>query len=455
MKLSIDPSIFHDYDIRGVYPTQINEESYYIIGRAIAQFLRVNHIAVGHDTRLSSPILFKSLTNGILDAGCDVVDLGLISTEMSYFASGFYGFDANVVISASHNPPEFNGIKIVKKNVVPLHAGNGLADIKRLAIKNDFSPTIKKGTKSKKLILDDWVSHALSFIRLSAIRNLKVVVDAGNGTGGIAWSKVKENIPASIIPLYWEPDGNFPHHLPDPLNPDNLEDVSKKIIEEGADVGFALDGDADRLFVLDENGKPVSGTITTAMLASYLLKKYGPGPVLYNVVCGKIVPETVKSMGGTPIRVRVGHSFIKEYMKQYNALFAGEHSGHLYFRQNYNADSSLIGGLLILEYLSNANRPLSQIVAEFDKYPTSGEINFKIDEAQRKLSEIESHLKDASSIDHIDGTSIWYPDWWCNIRVSKTEGYVRLNIEADNKEILENSILRIENIISKLGGKRV
>ena len=455
MNPSIDPSIFHDYDIRGTYPDQINENTYYILGRAIAHFLNVNQIAVGHDTRLSSPSLFRSLTKGILDQGTNVVDLGLISTEMSYFASGFYGFDANVVISASHNPPKCNGIKIVKKNVVPLHGGNGLSDIKQLAIKNDFPQSVKKGTKSKKSILDAWISHALSFISISALRNLKVVVDGGNGMGGIAWSKVKEKLPISIVPLYWEPDGHFPNHLPDPLNPENLKDVAGKIVQQRADAGFALDGDADRLFVLDEKGIPISGTVTTAILASYLLKKFGPSPILYNVVCGRVVPESVKSLGGTPVRVRVGHSFIKEYMRQYNALFAGEHSGHFYFRQNYFADSSLIAGLLFLEYLSGEDKSLSQIVKEFDKYPTSGEINFKIDSPENKITEIESQFKDASSIDHIDGTSIWYLDWWCNVRVSKTEGYVRLNIEADNKVILTSRVEMLTKIIVSMGGKKV
>ncbi|MBI4990847.1 phosphomannomutase/phosphoglucomutase, partial [Candidatus Gottesmanbacteria bacterium] len=431
MKTAIDSSIFRDYDIRGTYPDQINEDSFYILGKAISDYLSVQKIAVGYDARLSSPSLFGALAKGIMEQGTDVVNLGLISTEIHYFASGKYNFDANVIISASHNPANYNGLKIVTRGVVPLHGSFGLPDIKKLSIAQKFTTPRKVGSMTEMSILDEWIKHALSFINAANLRPLKVVVDAGNGMGGISWAKISGKIPGEIIPLYFEPDGNFPHHLPDPLKAENLADLQKEILAKSADLGIALDGDADRIFLLDEKGEAVSGTITTAILAEALLKKYGPNPVLYNAVCGRIVPETIKKLGGNPIRVRVGHSFIKEYMKKTDALFAGEHSGHYYFKDNFRADSSAIAGLIILEYLSEKNMPFSEVVSVYDKYPQSGEINFQVKSGEKIVSSLESNFVDALSIDKIDGLSVWYPAWWFNLRPSKTESYVRLNVEAD------------------------
>lgn len=447
-------SIFHQYDIRGIYPTEINEQSYYILGRALAVYLKGDKIAVGHDTRLSSPSLFTALTSGILDQGVGVVNLGLISTEINYFASGKFNFPANVIISASHNPAEYNGLKIVTQGVVPLHGDFGLPEIKKLAEKNAFPEISQKGKIEIVDVFDDWVAHLLTFVDRSKLAPLKVVIDAGNGMGGISWERLIDELPINIVPMYFEPDGHFPHHLPDPLKPQNVVEVQNKILSEKADLGFAIDGDADRIFVLDEKGRQVSGTLTTAMLAEYLLKKYGPAAVLYNAVCGKIVPETIKSNKGTPIRVRVGHSFIKERMKKENALFAGEHSGHFYFRDNFFADSSTIAGLIFLEYLSVQNRSLSKIVADFDKYPGSGEINYKVSGASAAdmLQKIETRFKDATSIDYVDGLSVWYPDWWFNLRASNTEPMVRLNVEADNKEILDKKLTMLEEQLKNLGG---
>lgn len=455
MKTVIDPSIFRDYDIRGTYPDQINEDTFYILGKAISDYLSIKKIAVGYDARLSSPSLFGALTKGIMEQGTDVVNLGLISTEIHYFASGKYNFDANVIISASHNPANYNGLKIVTRGVVPLHGSFGLPEIKELSIEQKFTPSGKIGSMAEMSVLDEWIKHALSFINTANLRPLKVVVDAGNGMGGISWAKLSGKIPEKIIPLYFEPDGNFPHHLPDPLKAENLADLQKEILAKSADLGIALDGDADRIFLLDEKGEAVSGTITTAILAEALLKKYGPNPVLYNAVCGRIVPETIKRLGGSPIRVRVGHSFIKEYMKKTGALFAGEHSGHYYFKDNFCADSSLIAGLIILEYLSEKNVPFSELVEVYDKYPQSGEINFQVKSGEKLVSTLESNFPDALSTDKIDGLSVWYPTWWFNLRASKTEPYVRLNVEADDKEILQQQKTKLEALVVSLGGKKV
>lgn len=452
----IDPTIFRDYDIRGIYPHQINEEVFYILGRAAASYLKVDEIALGHDMRLSSPSLFEALCRGIRTQGVDVVDLGLISTEMHYFASGKYKFPANMIISASHNPSSYNGLKIVTSGAVPLHAGFGLPEIKKLALEQKFFSPSKKGKMTKKSILGDWVNHALSFINPTCLKPFKVVIDAGNGMGGISWSKAAKRLPIEIIPLYFEPDGHFPYHLPDPLKPQNLVDSKKTIRRHKADIGLAIDGDADRLFVIDEKGVPLSGTITTAILAAAMLEKCGgPGTVLYNAVCGRIVPETIKRFDGTPIRVRVGHSFIKEYMKTYNALFAGEHSGHFYFRDNYFADSAFIAGLIFLEFLSVQNQRLSSITKKYNKYPASGEINFKISSPNKIFPQLESKFQDAISTDYIDGLSVWYPTWWFNLRVSKTEPLVRLNVEANDSKLLENNLKKLEKAIITLGGEKV
>jgi len=449
MKIAIDTTIFRDYDIRGIYPSQLNEQTYYIIGRSLVQYLNPHVVAVGHDARLSSPTLTESFIKGITDSGCDVVNLGLISTEMTYFASGKYDYPVCAVISASHNPAEYNGLKIVLRKVVPLHGQFGLPEIKQFSLAQAFPTPPKKGTVTKRSILDEWVVHLLSLIDVAKIKPLTVVVDAGNGMGGLAWEKLKDRIPIKLIPLYFEPDGRFPHHLADPLKEENLQDLRKKIIETKADLGFAHDGDSDRMFAVDDKGEIISGTLTTAILATHLLKKYGPNPVLYNVVCGKIVPETIRSLGGTPIRVRVGHSFTKEAMKKHNALLAGEHSGHFYFKENYFADSSTLAALHMLEYRSIENVPLSEIVARFQKYSSSGEKNFKVVDTAQVIQTVKTVCNDAQSTDEIDGLSIWYPDYWFNLRASKTEPLLRLNLEGDTKEIMESQLGRITAIISK------
>lgn len=454
--IKIDETIFKDYDIRGIYPTSINEDTYYLIGRSIVRYLKVNEIAVGRDTRLSSPSLFKNLVKGITDEGADVVDLGLISTEIHYFASGKYGFPANVIVSASHNPPQYNGLKIVTRGVVPLHGGFGLPEIKNLTLKQEFKKPVSLGHVTSKSILNEWISHALDFIKIDDLNKLKVVVDAGNGMGGISWQKLIGKLGSvEIIPLFFEPDGHFPNHLPDPLKDENMKFLRDKVKETNADLGIALDGDADRMFMVDNLGRNVSGTITTAILAEALLKKKGPNPVLYNAVCGRVVPEIIKKYSGRPVRVRVGHSFIKGAMKKENALFAGEHSGHFYFRDDFFADSSLIAGLLVLEYLSNGNMKLSDIVNKLNKYPASPEINFKVENPLEILDKVESSVKNPLNTDRLDGLSVWFEDWWFNLRSSKTEPYVRLNIEADDKELLEEKVKEVKNLLTDLGAQQV
>lgn len=453
MNFAINTSIFRDYDIRGVYPEEINKETFYVLGQALAKYISGKEIALGRDCRLQSESLFKSLTYGLTDQGMDVINLGMISTEMLYFASGKYKFPASCIISASHNPPQYNGLKIVKRGVVPVHGAYGLPQIKKLALSGNFVSASKKGKIIKKNILKQWVDHALSFVDIDKIASIKVVIDAGNGMGGISWQEVIDKLPAKIIPLYFKPDGNFPHHLPDPIKKQNLVDLKKTILRNRADLGFALDGDADRIFVLDEAGDTLSGTVTTAILTNILLEKYGPAPVLYNAVVGRVVPELISSFGGRAVRVRVGHSFIKEKMRQEKAIFAGEHSGHFYFRDNFNAESSFIAGLLLLEYLSSQDKPISQIVKKYDKYQSSGEINFRLQDPNKTILKVERNFKNCQKKDHLDGLSVFYPNFWFNLRTSKTEPLLRLNLEADDREILEKQLDRLKKLIASEKGE--
>lgn len=451
---SLDPTIFHDYDIRGIYPSQLSPEVFTILGKAIATYLKVSAIAVGYDCRQSSPILFEALTDGIREMGVDVVNLGQISTEIHYFASGKYGYPANVIVSASHNPPQYNGLKIVTKGVVPLSGEFGLPQIKALAISQNFAKSSKKGNITEESVIDNWISHALSFVDISKLNSLKVVVDAGNGMGGISWIRLIDKLPVKIVPLFFEPDGTFPNHLPDPSVEENLKTLKQTIVANKADVGFAIDGDADRLFVFDEKGNMLSGTITTALLAQMLLTKRGPAHVLYNAVCGKIVPETIQKYGGTPVRVRVGHSFIKRAMKDYKAIFAGEHSGHFYFDQNFNADSSLIAGLCVLSYLSEKNITVSQLAKSYQKYVASGEINFKIKDSAGAIETVAKRFNDATSCDTIDGLSLFFPSYWFNLRASKTEPLLRLNLEADDEKIMKEKLKEVSDVINSMGANR-
>lgn len=450
---NLNLSSFHDYDIRGIYPTEINEEFYYHLGKALALYVTSGTIAVGHDTRLSSPSLAKNLIQGISDYGVNVIDLGQISTEMHNFSAGKYQYEANVIVSASHNPAEYNGAKIVVKGVVPLHSGFGLPELKEF-IKKDTAKPAQKGTITRKDIFNEWIKHATGFIDISSLKPLKVVVDAGNGMGGPAWQKMQEILPVKIIPLYLDPDGTFPHHLPDPLKDENTKDLITEIKKTKADIGIAIDGDADRAFFIDESGAKLSGTITTALLASYFLPKQ-KGYYLYNAICGRIVPDTIRKYESFPVRTRVGHSFIKETMKKYQAIFAGEHSGHFYFGANYNTESSLIAGLILLQMLSATGKKLSQIRKEFDIYHQSGEINFKVENRGTAVSVLqETYAKTADSTDDLDGITFWFADWWFNIRLSKTEPLLRLNIETNSKKLLEKKQQEIVGLITKLGGTR-
>jgi len=451
--MKIDEDIFKSYDIRGVFPDQLDYNVVLAIGRAFADLIvEEGPIAVGRDMRISSPEIAKAVIKGIVMQGKNVVDLGLITTDMIYFAAGNYSFAGGMMITASHNPPQYNGFKLCRKDAIPISGEGGIYKMRDNISKDNSRKVEKKGNVIKKDILSDWLDHALSFIDVKKVKPLKVVVDAGNGMASILFKGLKEKLPLNIIPLYFELDGSFPNHLAAPLVPENLEDAQKKVVEEKADLGLVFDGDGDRVVLIDEKGEALRGTILTAIIAESFLKKFKGATILYNAICGWIVPEVIKKGGGKGIRVPVGHSLIKENMRKHNALFAGEHSGHYYFRDNWYADSALITVLIALEIICSSDKTLSGIVEEFDKYDASGEINFKVDDKQKVMSEIENIYKDkADSIDKLDGVSIWFKDWWFNLRPSNTEPLLRLNIEAKGKDLLESSQKELIDFIQRYG----
>lgn len=451
---NLDLGSFHDYDVRGIYGTEINEEFFYHLGKSYALYFKKGPVGVGHDTRASSPALFKAFVDGMTDYGIDVVDLGNISTEMHNYSSTNHEFVANVMITASHNPPEYNGVKSLLHGVIPLHSGFGMPEVK--AFMNQEIPKPEtKGTVTKKDIFEEWIQHVLKSIDHEAIKKgMKVVVDAGNGMGGPAWSKMKDLLPVEIIPLYLDPDGTFPNHVPDPSKDINLQPLIGKVKETGAELGIALDGDADRAVFVDNEGVKLSGTIASAMFAEYFLKKE-KGVVIYDATAGMVIRNVAEKNGGTPMRVRVGHSFIKKYMKDNKAVFAGEESGHFYFAQNGGAESSLMAGILMIEIISEKGKPLSEIRKEYDTYARSGETNFKVPDAQVIVDKlIEKYKSLTTSIDELDGYTFWFKDWWFIVRLSKTEPLMRLFMEADTNELLEEHMKEVISVLESNGAVR-
>lgn len=445
-------SIFKDYDVRGRYPDEVNSETFELIAKEISLLFKPKIVALGRDIRPSSKKLSQAMIKGFLNLGVNVVDLGLITTDMIYFSAGKFGFDLNIMITGSHVVNE-SGFKICQKGALAIGGATGLYQIRDNLLKREkFPKTEKIGKIIKKDILHDWITHALSFIEPKEVKPFKIVVDTGNGMGGLVMKPIEEKLPGNFINLFFDLDGSFPHHFPNPLIEENLLDIRRKINEKKADFGLAFDADGDRVFFLDEKGKTISGSILTAIIAKKILQGQKGETILYNAVCGRIVPETIARYKGKGIRVRVGHSLIKQDMRKYKAIFAGEHSGHFYFRDNFYADSGLIATLKVLELVSKDGRKLSEIVKDFDKYVSSGEINFKVEDRKKIIKAIEKyHLKKAE-IDQLDGLSVWYQDFWFNVRPSNTELLIRLNVEADNQNTMNRVLKNVINEIEGLGG---
>jgi phosphomannomutase len=444
--VEISRSIFKAYDIRGTYPDQIDDETAYAIGLGLATLLKPERAVIGRDMRTSSDNLNNAVKKGLAEGGADIDDIGLISTDGLYFAVGKYGYDCGIMITASHNPPQYNGMKICEREAVPLSGDGKLAEVKDIILNDRFKKAAKPGSVNEKNIISDYVDHVLSFVDISRIKPFKIVVDAGNGMAGMIVPEIFNRLPCKLIPMYFELDGSFPNHPASPIEPENVADLKMKIKETGADLGAAFDGDADRVFLVDENGKTLGGDMATALVAKSLLKKNPGSTVLYNLICSGAVPEVINSMGGKAIRTRVGHALIKPLMKKHNAIFGGEHSGHFYFRDNWYADSGLIALLVCLELISEADMPLSRQVSIFDKYVRSGEINSQVDDIKKKLTEIERKFSDGE-IDKEDGLTVEYDNWWFNVRPSNTEPLLRLNVEADNDEILRVATGRVLEVI--------
>ncbi|MBN2227125.1 MAG: phosphomannomutase/phosphoglucomutase [candidate division Zixibacteria bacterium] len=444
--MDFDTTIFKAYDIRGTVPGQLNDGLAYRIGNALADYLKPTMIAVGRDMRVSSDELFEALASGINDAGVDVVDLGLISTDGLYFAVGKYGYDGGVMITASHNPKEYNGFKICRKEALPLSGQEGLDKIKESVVNDIIVKSPHRGNMQRRNIAEAYAAHCLSFIDIELIKPFKVVVDAGNGMAGKTLPPAFEKLPITVVPLFFELDGSFPNHPASPIELENLVALQKKITEVKADFGVAFDGDADRMFLVDRNGNQVGGDMATAMVADNLLAKHPGETILYNIICSKAVPELVARKGGTPIKTRVGHAFIKPIMKKHNAIFGGEHSGHFYFRDNWFADSGLIAFLVCLELLSKNDRPLHEIIKAINPYFRSGEINSRVESARAKIDAVAEHFADGEQ-DRLDGLTVTYTDFWFNLRPSNTEPLIRLNVEADTKELLDSKTEEILKIV--------
>ena len=420
-------SVFKAYDIRGTVPDQLDATMCRAVGAAFARFAGAPRILVARDMRESGVELAKAFADGATSQGVDVVDLGLASTDLLYFAAG--RLDApGAVFTASHNPAQYNGIKLCLAGAKPVGQDTGLADVKRLA-EAGVPPADTRGAVTQQSLIDDYADHVVGFVDRSTLRPLKVVADTANGMGGLVVPKVFERLPFALEILFPELDGSFPNHPADPIQEENLKDLQGRVLETGADVGLAFDGDADRVFLVDEQAQPVPGSLTTAMVAASMLEKHPGATIIHNLICSKAVPEIIREKGGTPVRTRVGHSFIKSVMAETDAVFGGEHSGHYYFRDNYRADSGLIAAVLVLELLSKAAQPLSELRKPFERYAASGEINTEVADPAVVVDQIAAAYTDAEQ-DRLDGLTVDFGDWWFNLRPSNTEPLLRLNLEA-------------------------
>jgi len=446
--MNFDPAIFKAYDVRGTYPNQINKDVACQFGRAFAAFLRPPATVVGRDMRLSSPELFEGLIQGLVDSGVNVIDIGLCSTDALYFAVGKWGVPAGVMITASHNPKEYNGFKTCRAEAVPLSATEGLNLIRDIMQRGKFEPIRMKGKIVQREVLPEFVGHVLSFIDPKKIKPFKIAIDAGNGMAGKLISELFKYLPCQLIPLYFELDGSFPNHPASPIEPENTEELRRIVQEQKLDLGVAFDGDADRMFLVDESGKLLGGDVVTGLVAKKLLQKSPGSAVVYNLICSRLVPETIKQSGGKPIRSRVGHAYMKPLMKAQNAIFGGEHSGHFYFRDNWFADSGVIALVICLELLSEAGKPLSLLSKEIDPYFRSGEINFKVADQKAIIEKIAQTFVDGKA-DWEDGLTVEYPDWWFNLRPSNTEPLLRLNVEANSHSLLEENLAILQKEITR------
>jgi phosphomannomutase len=451
-------AIFKAYDIRGLSPEQLDPELCGRIGAAFARFVldsgdtpTPTQVIVARDMRPTGVELAAAFAEGVQRQGLVVVDLGLASTDLMYFASGHLNAPG-AMFTASHNPAQYNGIKMCLAGAKPIGEDTGLADIKKLtAVGVEPAPT-PPGQLSSTNLLDAFADHVRSFIDVSALRPLTVVADTANGMGGLVVPAVFAGLPVELDLLYPELDGTFPNHPADPIQPENLRDLQARVRELGADVGLAFDGDADRVFLVDDQGEPLSGSTTTAIVAKGVLEKQPGATILYNLICSHAVPEVIAENGGTPVRTRVGHSFIKAVMAETGAAFGGEHSAHYYFRDNFRADSGSIAALVVLEQLGKAGVPLSELRKPFDRYAASGEINTTVDDPKAVIERVAAAVPvtwPGASVDRLDGLTVEAGDWWFNLRPSNTEPLLRLNLEAPDRATCDAHVAEVRALITE------
>ena len=438
----LDPKVFKAYDIRGIYPTELDEQGAAAIGRAYVEEFDPRRIAVGRDMRLSSPAMARAAIDGAAAAGCDVLDLGLVGTEMLYFAVGELGLDGGIEVTASHNPKEYAGMKVVRAGALPVGGDSGLLEVRDAALGTSDTVSLSRdrpGTVQEYDIWPAFVERVLSFIDESALRPLRVVIDAANGMAGVMLPPVLERLPSvDAVRCYFEPDGSFPNHEPNPLLPENREFIVRRTLDDGADLGVAFDGDADRCFFVDDEGEFVPGDFVTALLAESILEKEPGAKIIYDVRASWAVPETIGRAGGTPLVNRVGHAFIKHRMREESAAFAGEVSGHYYFRDFSQADSGVVPFLLMLELLSKRGARLSELLRPYrERYFITGELNTPVPDVDAVLARLEERYAAEGTVSHLDGVSVDADGWHMNVRPSNTEPLLRLNLEARERDLME------------------
>lgn len=440
--MGFNPSIFKTYDIRGVYPTDLNEDAAREIARALVVLTKGKRFAVGRDVRVSSPALWQALTDELITLGCDVTDIGLIPTEAIYFTAGMYDFDVTMTVTASHNPAEYNGFKMMwgKSDVI-----RGV-DVGKM-IGTPIAPSTTPGKREALDVLTPYLASILSKVDSSALKPLKIVIDSGNGTAGHVLSKLMVGLPLQVVPLYFEIDGSFPNRPSNPLMPGALDALRKKVVEEQAVCGVAFDGDCDRVFFVDEQGQFIQADMTLLLIAEELLRTNPGKGIVYNAICSRAVPEFVAEMGGTSTRAAVGYVNVKKAMIENQGILGGEVSAHYSFPENFFGDSGFLAMLKVLELLSRSNEPISALVGRFRKYVRLDEVNFKVTDVHVEMQKVRDHFQDLKQ-DELDGVTVWHDDWWVNVRPSNTEPLLRVTLEARTQEMAE---MKLKEVLRVLG----
>ena len=435
--MQVDPSIFKAYDIRGVYPDPLNEEVAYAVGRSFVALLECEEVVVGRDMRLSSPAIKEHLIRGLTEQGADVVDIGMVGTDQYYYACATLN-RPGLMVTASHNPPQYCGFKMVRDMPYLLSGDSGIQDLRRLVEEDGWGEPSTQGQVRRQDVSQGFIDKVLELVDPAEMKPLKVVADTGNGMVGPILQQVYDRLPVELIGMYLDPDGSLPNHGLDPMQPENRADLERRVTAEGADIGFAFDGDGDRFFVVDDRGHFVPGDFVTALMGCYMLERDPGGKVVYDVRCSWAVPDLIREVGGTPIIERVGHSFLKPRIFEEGAIYAGELSGHYYFREFYGADSGVVPSLVMLEMLSKRGAKLSELLAPLEnKYYLSSEINSRVEDPAAKIEGLAKRYSDGK-LERIDGISIAFDDWHFNVRTSNTEPLLRLNLEAMSQAMMED-----------------